>query len=288
MSEIAATPPTRGLRHPGLRAGIVLSLLLLLIGFVSLVWTPYPIDAINVGAALQEPGGAHWLGTDHLGRDLLSLLMKGTLTSFVVAAITVAFGAAIGIPLGLVAANRGGIADQAVLRGTGFLFVFPALVAAILLATVAGPSEVVVMAAAGLVNVPVFARVARGSWLELKSVDYASAARLAGMSGWDIVVIHLLPGLVTVLLAQAVVQLGVGVLAEAALSYVGLGAQTPTASLGLMLKDAQSYTLLQPALMLLPGAMIVLIVASIGLAADGIRGLLEPRLKSIGANRGAA
>jgi peptide/nickel transport system permease protein len=267
---------------------VVLSLLLLSVGFVSIVWTPYPIDAINVGAALQEPGAAHWLGTDHLGRDLLSLLMKGTLTSFVVAAIAVAFGAVVGIPLGLVAAHWGGVADQVVLRATGFLFVFPALVTAVLLATVAGPSEVAVMAAVSLVNVPVFARVARGAWRDLKGVDYAAAARLAGLSGWDIVVVHLLPGLVTVLLAQATVQLGVGVLAEATLSYVGLGALPPTASLGLMLKDAQSYALLKPALMLLPGAMIVLIVASVGLAADGIRGTLERRSGSNGADRGAA
>ena len=287
MTDVAATSASGRLRFSGLRVGVILSLLLL-VGFASLVWTPYPVNAVDVGAALQDPGSLHWLGTDPLGRDVFSLLMKGILTSFIVAAIAVAIGAVIGIPLGLAAATWDGLADRAVLRVSDFLLVFPALVSAILIAAAAGPSEVVTMIAVGLFNVPVFARAARGGWLELKSLDYAKAARLSGMSGWEVAIRHLLPGLGALLLATATTQLAVSVLAEATISYIGLGAQTPTASLGLMLRDAQSYAMMKPSLMLLPGLAIVLIVASISLAGDGFRALLDPKLKAAGAVDGAA
>ena len=214
-------------RHPSLRIGAVASLAFLLIGFVSIVWTPYPIENISIGNAMQDPSLAHWFGTDHLGRDMLSLVMKGTLTSFVVAAIAVAIGAAIGVPLGLAAASWGGPSEWAILKLNDFLFAFPALIIAILITTLFGPSAVNAMIAVGIFNIPVFARVARGGALSLKTLDYVAAARLAGMGPLEIARRHILPNIASLIIVQATIQLALGILAEASLSYVGLGTQPP-------------------------------------------------------------
>lgn len=276
------------LKHPSLRIGAIASLLLLLIGFVSIVWTPYPIENVVIGSAMQDPSPAHWLGTDHLGRDMVSLVMKGTLTSFIVAAIAVAIGALIGVPLGLAAAAWGGPGEWAILRVNDFLFAFPALIIAILITTIFGPSAINAMIAVGIFNVPVFARVARGGALSLKTLDYVAAARLAGMGPLEIARRHILPNIASLIIVQATIQLALGILAEASLSYVGLGTQPPATSLGLMLKDAQTYALLKPSLALIPGITIILIVIALNLAGDGLRDQLDPKLRRIGGSRGVA
>jgi peptide/nickel transport system permease protein len=276
------------MQRPGLRIGAIASLLLLLVGFLSIAWVPYAVESINVGAAMQDPSAAHWLGTDHLGRDLISMVMKGMLTSFIVAAVAVAIGAIIGLPLGVAAAAWGGAGDWAILRVSDFLLAFPALIIAILIATVFGPSAVNVMIAVGIFNVPFFARVARDGLLNVKSRAYIDAARLAGMSTADVARRHILPGVAGLIIAQTVAQLAVGVLAEASLSYVGLGAQAPATSLGLMLRDAQTYALLKPMLALIPGLAIVCIVVALNLTADGLREELDPKLRRLGGSRGTA
>jgi peptide/nickel transport system permease protein len=277
-----------GLKHPSLRIGAIASLVFLLIGFVSLVWTPYPIENIVISNAMQDPSPAHWFGTDHLGRDMVSLVMKGTLTSFVVAAIAVAIGALIGVPLGLAAAAWGGPGEWAILRVNDFLFAFPALIIAILITTIFGPGAINAMIAVGIFNIPVFARVARGGALSLKTLDYVAAARLAGMGPIEIARRHILPNIASLIIVQATIQLALGILAEASLSYVGLGTQAPATSLGLMLKDAQTYALLKPALALIPGITIILIVVALNLAGDGLRDQLDPKLRRIGGARGVA
>lgn len=285
----AATLTRQGLlRHPGLRVGVIASLVFLLLGFLSIAWTPHSIDTANVAAALQDPGSVYWLGTDHVGRDVVSLLMKGLLASFVVAAVAVASGAIVGIPLGLAAAAWGGPVDWIVLRATGFIVTFPALILAILIAAVFGPGPVVVMIAVGVFNIAAFAHAAREGLLNLKTRDYVGAARLAGMGPIDIARRHILPGMAGLILVQALVQLALGVLAEASLSYVGLGAQAPNVSLGLMLRDAQTYALLKPALALVPGITILLVVVALSLAADGFREQLGIKLRHPGDASGAA
>lgn len=270
------------LQSPWSRVGAIASLLFLLLGFVSIAWTPHAIDALNVGAALQDPGAIYWLGTDHLGRDVLSLLMKGTLTSFIVAAVAVVIGAVLGIPLGLAAASASGSAlDSAILRVNDFL-ALPALILAIMLATLIGPGAVVIMLAMGAFNTAAFSRVARLGLLAVKDSAYVGAARLAGLTVGDIARRHFFSTIAGLVLAQALTQLALGVLAEASLSYFGLGVQTPAASLGLMLKDAQTYALLKPTLALVPGVVIVLIVVALNLAADGFRAQLDPRLRLAG------
>ncbi len=288
MTDLPAGEKRIWFGQPSLRIGAIASLLFLLIGFASIVWVPYPVESINVGTAMQDFSPAHWLGTDHLGRDMVSMIMKGTLTSFVVAAIAVAIGAVIGVPVGLAAAAWGGPADWVVLRVNDFLFAFPALIIAILITTLFGPSAINVMIAVGIFNIPVFARVARDGALSLKNLDYVGAARLAGLGTLDIARRHSLPNIVNLIIVQATIQLALGILAEASLSYVGLGAQPPATSLGLMLKDAQTYALLKPTLALIPGITIILIVVALNLAGDGLRDLLDPKLRRLGGIRGAA
>jgi len=277
-----ATSLTRALRHPSFVIGAGGVLLFLLIGLVSLVWTPFPIDRVSVSDQLQDPDSVHWLGTDFLGRDMVSMVMAGTLTSFVVATMAVTIGLVIGVPLGLAAAAWGGPAEWAVLRLSDFLFAFPALITAILITAVFGPSAVNAMIAIGIFNVPVFARVARGGALGLKSLDYIAAARLAGMGAGEIARRHMLPNIASLVIVQATIQLSLGVIAEAGLSYVGLGTQPPGTSLGLLLQNAQSYVLFKPLLALVPGLSIVLIVVCLNLAGDGLRDLIDPRLRRIG------
>ncbi|AKR54312.1 peptide ABC transporter permease [Devosia sp. H5989] len=274
--------------HPSLVIGLVGTAIFLALALTSLFWTPYPIDQIDLARKFAGPSPEHWLGTDFFGRDMLSLVMAGTLTSFVVAAIAVAIGMVIGVPLGLIAAAWGGPVEWLVLRVNDFLFAFPAIITAILITALFGPGATNAMIAIGIFNIPVFARVARGGALSLKSLDYIGAARLAGMGNWEISLRHLLPNVASLLIVQATIQLALGILAEAGLSYVGLGTQPPATSLGLMLKDAQSIFLLHPWLTYVPGLSIVLIVISLNLAGDGLRDMLDPRLKREGLANAAA
>lgn len=288
MSDAAVTVARPRFGNPSFRIGIIASLLFLLLGFASIIWTPHDVDSVNAGLAMQDISTEYWLGTDHLGRDVFSLVMKGTLTSFVVAAVAVFIGALIGIPLGLAAAAWGGPAEWGILRGNDFLFAFPALIVAILMTTLAGPGAINTMIAVGLFNIPVFALAAHGGAMSLKRLDYLAVARLAGQGSLDVTRRHILPNIAILLIAQATAQLAIGILAEASLSFVGLGTQPPATSLGLMLRDAQGYLLLKPALALIPGLLIVLVVVALNLAGDGLRELLDPRMRRIGVGRGAA
>ena len=253
-----------------------------LLGLVSLAWTPYPIAEINIGRRFLGPAAQQWLGTDHLGRDMVSLIMSGTLTSFVVAAMAVVIGAGLGVPLGLAAAAWRGPVEWLVLRLSDVVFAFPAVITAILITALFGPGAINATIAIGVFNIPVFARVARGGALSLMTLDFVAAGRLAGLGNSAIAVRHLLPNISSLLIVQATIQLSLGILAEAGLSYVGLGTQPPATSLGLMLRDAQGLFLLHPWLTLVPGLSIVLIVICINVAGDGLRDLLDPRLRGQG------
>ena len=283
MSDMAILARPGRFGSSRLRVGAIASLLLLLIGFTSVVWTPYPVDALNVGAAMQSPGSAHWFGTDQLGRDVLSLTMKGMLTSFVVAAVAVVLGAILGLPLGLAAAVWPGLADRAIGGVGDFLLTFPALILAILMATAFGPSMLNVMVAVGIFNVPAFIRVTRDGVLAIRGRDYVATAQLAGTGTIEIARRHILPGLTPLLIAQALTQLAVGVLAEAGLAFVGLGVQPPATSLGLLLHDAQSYAATRPVPMSLVGLALLGMVIAVSLAGSGLRERLDARLRRVGA-----
>jgi peptide/nickel transport system permease protein len=268
-------------RHPSLVIGLAATAVFVVLALISLVWTPYPIAEIDIARRFQGPSGAHWLGTDFFGRDMASLIMSGTLTSFVVAALAVLIGAGIGVPLGLAAAIWRGPVEWLILRLSDFVFAFPALVVAILITALFGPGAINAVVAIGIFNIPVFARVARGGALTIVSLDFIGAARLAGLFNAAIAWRHLLPNVMGLIIVQATIQLALGILAEAGLSYIGLGTQPPATSLGLMLRDAQSLFILHPFLSLVPGLSIVAIVIALNLAGDGLRDALDPRLKPV-------
>lgn len=271
------------MRHPSLRIGLIGTMIFVVVALVSLFWTPYPIETLDIAGRFGSPSIEHWLGTDFFGRDMASLLMSGMMTSFVVAILAVIIGAGIGVPLGLLAAAYGGALEWLTLRFNDFLFAFPALISAIIITALFGPGAINAMIAIGIFNIPVFARVARGGALSIMGLDFISAARLAGMGRVEIAWRHLLPNVASLIIVQATIQLSLGILAEAGLSYVGLGTQPPQTSLGLMLKEAQSLFLLHPNLALLPGFTIIAIVICVNLAGDGLRDALDPRLAREGA-----
>jgi peptide/nickel transport system permease protein len=234
-------------------------------------WTPYDPELLAIGDKLQPPTWQHWCGTDQLGRDVLSMIMAGAKNSVGVALLSVMIGLGIGVPAGLVAAARGGMSDEVIMRGNDLIFAFPALLLAILITAVAGPGAVNAIIAIGIFNIPVFARVTRGGALDLWSRDYVLAARVAGKGRLAISFEHLLPNLVGLLLVQGTIQFSLGVIAEAGLSYVGLGAQPPSPSWGRMLNEAQTLTALAPTLALYPGLAVVLFVLGLNLVGDGLR-----------------
>jgi peptide/nickel transport system permease protein len=260
--------------------GAALSAVFVVAALVSFVWTPHDVQALNVGARMLPPSGAHWLGTDHLGRDILSMLMVGARTSIAVAVVAVGMGMVLGVPLGLLAAaTRGSLLDEVVMRGNDLIFAFPSLVIAILITAVFGPSAVNAIIAIGIFNTPVFARVTRGAALSLWTLDYIKAARVAGKGTARISVEHILPNVANLLIVQGTIQFSLGILAEAALSYVGLGAQPPTPSWGRMLAESQTMISLAPHLAIFPGLAIVLAVLGLNLMGDGLRDLLDPRVR---------
>jgi peptide/nickel transport system permease protein len=247
---------------------------------VSLVWTPHAVDQIAISERMLRPGDGYLLGTDHFGRDILSMLMVGARTSIAVALLSVVVGLCVGVPLGLfAAARRGGLVDDIIMRGNDLIFAFPPLVLAILITAVFGPSAVNAILAIGVFNVPVFARVARGGALSLWTLDYVRAAEVAGKGKARISFEHILPNIANLLIVQGTIQFSVGILFESALSYVGLGVQPPVPSWGRMLADAQTMISLAPHMALLPGIAIVLTVLGLNLMGDGLRDVLDPRLR---------
>ena len=269
----------RLLHHPNLAVGLVLTLVFVLVGLTSLVWTPYPIEQIDIDRRFLPPGADHWLGTDNLGRDMLALVMSGTFTSFQVAALSVVIGVGIGVPLGLAAAAWGGAVEWLVLRLSDFMFAFPAVIVAILITTLLGPGATNAIIAIGIFNIPVFARVARGGAMSIGTLDFVAAARLAGLGKGAIALRHLLPNIMSLIIVQGTIQLSLGILSEAGLSYIGIGTQPPETSLGLMLRDAQGMFLVHPWLSIVPGLSIVFIVIALNIAGDGLRDVLDPRLR---------
>ncbi|HMI20207.1 MAG TPA: ABC transporter permease [Sphingomonas sp.] len=256
--------------------GPILLMLIVAAALLSFVWTPWDVAAIDVAHRLRPGSFAHPFGTDQLGRDLLSMLMAGARPALGVAALALLIGLAGGVPLGLLAAARPGWVDELVARASDMLFAFPALVLAMLVLAVLGPGASHAALAIGLFNIPVFARVARAAARAIWTRDFILAARLAGKGRMLISFDHILPNIFGPLITQATLQLSLGVLAEAALSFLGLGAQPPAASWGRMVADAQTLIAVAPRLALLPGLAIVLTVLAINLAGEAIRDRYAP------------
>ena len=260
--------------------GAALSSLVALAALISFVWTPFDHTAMDIPNKLQPPNATHLLGTDQFGRDILSAIMVGARTSMAVSFVAVGLGMGLGVPLGLwAAANRGSWVDEVIMRGNDLIFAFPALVIAILLTAILGAGTINAILAIGIFYIPVFARVARGGALSLWQREFILAARVAGKGRARISAEHILPNIANLLIVQGTIQFSLAILAEAALSYVGLGAQPPTPSWGRMLADAQTLVSLAPHLALVPGFAIILTVLGLNLLGDGLRDWLDPRLR---------
>ncbi|RDD72609.1 ABC transporter permease [Paracoccus versutus] len=259
--------------------GALLSGLALVAALVSFLWTPADVTQLAIAQKLLPPSGQHWLGTDHFGRDMLSMIMVGARTSIAVALVAVGIGMGFGVPLGLLAAARGGWIDEVVMRGNDLVFAFPSLVIAILITAALGPSALNAIIAIGIFNIPVFARVTRGGALPIWTLDYIRAAQVAGKGASRISIQHILPNIANLLIVQGTIQFSLGILAEAGLSYVGLGAQPPTPSWGRMLAEAQTMVALAPHVAIIPGLAIVVTVLGLNLLGDGLRDALDPRLR---------
>jgi len=264
----------------GFYIGVVLTLLFVIAAALSFVWTPFDIEKLDIANKLHAPDVVNWLGTDHFGRDILSMIMMGARTSIAVALLAVGIGMCIGVPLGLwAAARRGSLLDEVIMRGNDLIFAFPSLVIAILITAVFGAGAVNAIIAIGIFNIPVFARLTRGAALSLWERDFILAARVSGKSAFRISYEHILPNITNLMIVQGTIQFSLGILAEAALSYIGLGAQPPTASWGRMLADAQTLVSLAPHVALVPGMAIVLMVLGLNLLGDGLRDWLDPRIR---------
>jgi peptide/nickel transport system permease protein len=248
---------------------------------LSLIWTPYDPAMQNIPVRFQPPSTSHWLGTDHFGRDIFSMVMAGARTSMAVAFVAVSLGIAAGTPLGLLAAasRQGSLVDEVVSRSNDLIFAFPALLIAVLISAIFGPGLVNTIIAIAIFNVPVFARLSRGAALSLWSREFILSARVAGKGAVRISVEHILPNILNTLIVQGTIAFALGILAEAALSYVGLGAQPPIPSWGKMLADAQTTISLAPHVALVPGLAIVAAVLGINLMGDGLRDILDPQLR---------
>jgi len=269
---------SRAWRHKSFAVGAVLTLLLAAAALLSLVWTPYPYAEIDIPKKLQGPSAQHWLGTDSLGRDIVSQLLVGSQNSIVVGVIAVGIGLGVGVLLGCVAAARGGWLDELIMRASDFTFAFPALLTAIMLTAIYGPGLVMSIVAIGIFNVPVFARITRGSAQAVWAREFVLAARAAGKGPGRITLDHVLPNIASLLIVQATISFATAILAEAALSYLGLGTQPPQPSWGRMLNEAQTQMFQAPLLALWPGMAIVLSVLGLNLLGDGLRDLMDPKL----------
>jgi len=268
------------LRSPSFVAGAIITAIFIGVALLSFVWTPYNYAAQDIPHKLRGLTAEHWFGTDQYGRDVFSQIIVGARTSIAVALIAVGVGIGIGTPLGLwAAAKRGTWLDELIMRGNDLVFAFPALLIAILITSVAGPSATNAVIAIGIFNIPVFARMSRAAALSLWTRDFILAARVAGKGAARISVEHILPNILNTLVVQVTIQFSLGILAEAALAYVGLGAQPPTPSWGKMLADSQTLVGLAPHLALIPGLCIVFTVLGLNLVGDGLRDIFDPRLQ---------
>jgi ABC-type dipeptide/oligopeptide/nickel transport system permease subunit len=258
-------------------AGSSLILLVALVAvLVPAVW-PYGPTQIVPEDALTSPNWHHLFGSDDLGRDIFVRMAAGCRISLAVAVGSILLASLIGVPLGLVAGYVGGLVDGIIMRPLDVFMAFPAILLAIVVTAVLGPSTSTVTLAIGLVYMPVLARVMRASTLVVRRELYVHAARARGASHSRILLVHVLPNAIGPVIVQASILMGIAILVEAALSFVGLGVRPPTPSLGLMLSDGQNFLSEAPWSMIAPGAGIMLLVLSFNLIGDGLSSWLDPK-----------
>lgn len=238
---------------------------------------PYGPDAQDILARLHGPEAAHWLGSDNFGRDTLSRILFGYRTLFAISVASVLAALGVGGGLGVLAAMRGGWLAVVVMRCMDVLFAFPIILLAIAVIAVLGPGAVSTGIAIGVVYVPIFARTLRGPALLLREADYIAAARASGTTEMKILWRHVLPNLSGIVLVQTSLSLSTAILVEASLSFLGLGTQPPTASLGRMLAESRNFLVLSPWVAVFSGAAILLASLGFNLLGDGLQERFDPR-----------
>lgn len=265
--------------NPPMLVGAGIVGVVLLMALVSFVWTPYDPTFVDASSRLQQPSTQHLFGTDKFGRDVFSQILMGARTTLFVGFVAVGVAAVVGVPLGIVAAMAPRYVDEPLMRGSDLLLAFPALLLAIMFSAIYGSSTLTAMVAIGIATIPSFARVIRSGGLQVMRAEYVVAARAAGRTplaiGWR----HVLPNVGSLVIVQSSVSFAIAVLAEAALSFLGLGTPPPTPSWGRMLQESQELLFVAPRLSVFPGLAIALAVLGFNLLGDGLRDVLDPRLE---------
>jgi peptide/nickel transport system permease protein len=281
VSADLQSPARRALRRLSRRKGAVVGMIVIATFIVLALFAPLiaPYDPIATSWSLvrKPPSALHWFGTDDLGRDVLSRVIYGTRASLMAGAISVSIAFGVGVPIGLLSGYRGGFIDALISRITDAMLACPFLILAIALAAFLGPSLGNAMIAIGISTTPIFVRLTRGQTINVKVEDYVEAARAVGTPPWRIARMHILPNILPALLVQATLSIAAAIIAEAALSFLGLGQQPPLPSWGSMLNAAQRFLTTAPWMAIWPGLGIFLVVLSFNLVGDGLRDALDPR-----------
>ena len=277
------SPGRRALRRLARRKGAMVALaiimLLVLLAILAPSIAPYDPTKQSWAAVRKAPSALYWFGTDEVGRDILSRIIYGARASLMAGVISVGIAIAVGVPVGLVAGYAGGLVDGIISRFTDAMLACPFLILAIALAAFLGPSLGNAMIAIGVTATPIFVRLTRGQVLSVKAEDYVEAARAIGNPPWRIAFRHILPNVLPQLLVQATLTIATAIIAEASLSFLGLGQQPPAPSWGSMLNAAQRFLTTAPWMAVWPGLAIFITVLSFNLLGDGLRDALDPRAK---------
>ncbi|MBI3244862.1 MAG: ABC transporter permease [Chloroflexi bacterium] len=286
LSSLETTAPVRRrpafLRSPLTVAGLALMLFFALSGLLAPVLAPADPLEQDLSFRLKPPSSTHWLGTDQLGRDVLSRILFGTRISLTIGLVVVGSAGTFGTLVGLVAGYQRGLVDEALMRVTDVFLAFPALILAMAIAGALGPSLNNAMIAIAVVTWPVYARLARGQVLSLREREFVEATRALGASPGRIIWRHLLPNSLAPILVQASFDMGGAILSAAGLSFIGFGAQPPTPEWGVMISEGRKFISTQPWLSLFPGLSILLTVTAFNFIGDGLRDTLDPRLRGNG------
>lgn len=261
-----------GKKNLNLIIGIILTGSVLVLALVSVFWTPY--DPLEMNALLKNsaPSLSHIFGTDNYGRDIFSRVMSGSGTTFFVALCTVAIGIFFGTVVGLISGYFGGLADEVIMRFNDMLTAFPSILLALIFVSVVGPGKYNIIIALGILFIPSFARIIRSEMIRLKELNFVKSAKLFGAGSIRVIFVHIFPNTLSTLLTAGAVGFNNAVLAEAGMSYLGLGVQPPEPSLGRMLLEAQGYLFMAPWYAIFPGIFIVIILLGFSLISEGLGG----------------
>jgi len=263
--------------NPAAMGGALIVLAVAVVGFLAPWLAPFDPLRVDLSAAWQGPGGAHLLGADELGRDILSRIMYGSRISLEIAFVGVAIALGLGVLIGLPAGFYGGWLDRVLMRVIDVMLAFPSILLAIVIIAITGPGSFSTMLAVGISSVPLFARLARGSTLSIRNQEHVMAARAIGATDARVMVAHVLPNLLTPLIVQSTLRLSTMVLTAAGLSFIGLGVQPPAPEWGTMMSEARSALREAPHAIMFPGLTLMLVVVAFNVFGDGLRDALDPR-----------